>query len=220
MRLGLFRDLAIEEWEQCGSFLEKMDSLLAEEDHGWQSIMDEEVRIAEEDPNVDGDYLAGFDEIRNEHTRELHEFRTILNNSVFVHSYSIFEHKMVRMCESLKTKHNFSSSIMDKDCRPNIWRVNKYIKQHYGSKLLDVLDWRAVRKYSEIRNRIVHDEAFVSSNWDLKAYAEKSGILTNGRNSRIEITRPYCEEAIKVFRHFMAEVLDAKPITTSSQSNP
>ena len=229
MRVGLFRELAIGEWEQCTNFLETMESLLVEADHSWQHRMDEE------SPDVDEDYRAEFEEIRDEYSQELCEFKVILTNSSFVYSYSLFEHRMVRMCKRLEKKHNLPSSIECIRDSSVTNSIKKYIRQYYGEELFRrAKEWGEIQTYRKIRNQIVHREGIIHDddcNCDsveniihhagnarkkckyLIKYANGKGLLAStDKNPHLELKRPFCEEAIGTFKQFMVKVWRAEPI--------
>lgn len=122
MKIGLFNDLAIGEWEQHELFLDKMDSLLAEDACSWRREMDEKARqVTEED-------RADFDEIRSDYSKELDDFKIILTNSSFVYSYSLFENSLIRMCRRSQDIHNSPHSIKS---RAGILDAKKYMKKSW-----------------------------------------------------------------------------------------
>lgn len=221
MKIGDSKDripIHEEDWEQYRYYLDEMESSLQKLTSDLQS------KRQKEEPQVPDEYMVGFDSYYDDRFYTLTQFEIFLLNSFFSFSYFLFEHALMEMCERSKTNRGSSSSIKDMPKQDTLEQVKNYMKglgmafPPSGGK---DREWNDIQIYNKIRNAIAHNGAIILPK-DMKVllpYAKRKEILADSRTSpRLELSRPFCEEAINTFHHFLLRVWEADPKPTPPPS--
>ncbi len=210
-----------EEWGQCREYLQSMFS------HIKKALCElEEERIEASDHVVDELFLEimeGYDARHEDFVR----FEVFLLNSFFSYSYFLFERALLEMCERSKTNRGSSTSFKAVRGRDTLKLVKNYMKG-FGITFPPCggkdREWSDIQIYNKIRNAIAHNGAIIPSSKDMKSvlpYAKRKRILAGtDTNPRLELTRPFCEEAIDTFHHFLRRVWEADPKPTVTAPTP
>ena len=212
MKIGLMalEEMAIEfEWQKYNGFLEVMEPYLSELTTNWnQEIEDKAQELEDEEER--SDFFAFFaDDYEN-----FRQFNVILANSFFSTAYFFFEHSLMMMCQRTKTIHDCPFAVTDINARTNLDRAKKYMKRLGVQFPSNVPEWSEIKRYNTVRNAIAHNGGIVLPNWracELE-FVKRKGILAGaGNNTRLELTRSFCEEALVTFQRFLVQVARADP---------
>lgn len=161
------------------------------------------------------------DEERREFLRELNEddyynflqFKAILLNSFFTGSYALFEYHLRQLCRISEGEEFYASG------------AAKHLTKLGIAFPSDTTEWKNIKRYRAIRNKIVHEGGSVEKEWSDLDYAKGKGILEPPRY--IKVTRPFCDEACNDFVNFLLKVYEAihsdansvEPAAPSGQSS-
>ena len=131
------------------------------------------------------------------------QFMAIAFNSFFASSFALFEHTLFGICRRAQR---------DADCPIPVELLSSRNSVDNAKKYLEVLgiefpsgasEWQEIRRYREIRNKIMHQGATLSEGNDLLAYAEEKQITSRWGERKLELTRLFCEEAIETQKQFI-----------------
>ena len=189
------------QWKIHRQFLEEVESYLTDIVDKWhqqaQGIEDEEER-------------KFFYEVREDAYSDICEYHDILLNSFFSTSLALFEHQLVRLCDSAQRREKTPFSVKDLGSRNYMDNAKTYLKRLDVKFPADTSEWSNIRIYQEIRNKIIHEGGYVPCRWGHFDYAKKKGIISNGGiRLRLELTRQICEEAVRDFEKFIMMVYKA-----------
>ena len=212
MKIGIMdlEEMVIDfEWQKYSGFLETMEPYLSELTTDWnQEIEDMAQKIEDEDERSD------FYSFYADDYETFHQFNVILANSFFSAAYFLFEHSLMRMCQRSKTNHKCRFSVTDINARTNLDRAKKYMKRLDIRFPSDAPEWTDIKRYNKIRNAIAHSGGIVLPNWRACEldFVEAKGILVGADiNPRLELTRSFCDEALRTFKRFLLKVAKADP---------
>ena len=131
----------------------------------------------------------------------------ILMNTFFAGAYALFEYHLIKICKLAQRRRNFPLSLKDLR-RPILESVQKYLKGLDGISLTNTKEWPRIKKYSDIRNRIMHSGGYiVGQNSDFDNFAEAHGIVSHELISgpSLELTPEFCRKALDDFERFLIE---------------
>ena len=134
------------------------------------------------------------------------QFTAIMFGSLFVASYALFEHSLLAICDRAREHACCPIPVGMLGSRDMTGNSKKYLNALGIEFPPGAGEWGEINRYKEIRNKIVHGGSAVSKGTELYRYVEKKRILSAGgaKASRfLEITRPFCEEAIENERQFI-----------------
>ncbi len=120
-------------------------------------------------------------------------FRELLNNSIYLVIYSVFETEFKNLCE-LSGEH-FKSNLKVNDIASRggyVGQCKKYMEKVIKLDLDDLNnEWIKIKKHQLIRNSIAHNSgALKSVNSDLKSFIQKeTGIIINQNENKIYIKK-------------------------------
>lgn len=140
----------------------KFDPIKAYLDHSDQMIKlhKEEVKrrydLWEKERGQDNEIPEAYDILEEEIINNA-EFGKILNNSVFLTIYSMFEHELLNICLICKKAEGLALGPKDLTGRNYIGQCKKFITKLVGVNL-DSLnqEWEKIQKYQQLRNTITH----------------------------------------------------------------
>ena len=140
--------------------------------------------------------LLGGEESRGE------EFKTILFNSLFAASFALFEHKLYAVCRQVQQATGNPFSAEDIRGRNRIDSIKKYIEAFGIEVPLADSEWQELRRYQEVRNKIMHEGAALPDSGDLARYARDHEIASSWTGRELELNRAFCDEAIRNLEQF------------------
>lgn len=140
------------------------------------------------------------------------EYSNILNNSVFLTIYSIFENEFLKLCELCQNLENLNISPKDIKEANYIEQCQKYIKKVLKINL-DRLnnEWIEIKSYQEIRNSIAHGNNIIKSpNQEIKKFIITShGISIDLNNNKIKIDSiDFLKTFIDKLTDFLSKLID------------
>lgn len=207
--MGNFRNLEAKS-------LERMEKLLVS-----VSILDESLKLYEENldktmkavtEKIDPDdwrYYAA--EIYSEYHEVQEELPIVIQHSVLVHVYSIFESILNKLCAIHKREKSLAISLADLK-HDGILRAKIYIKKVSCSEFPDnSKEWPDILLINKIRNIIVHSDSHLSKEKhpdfeNIKKYIEETEGLRLSENSDIVISNNYIKFTINTFKIFLTEL--------------
>ena len=146
----------------------------------------------------------------NSHSDEYHErmeFRAILMNSFFSASFALFENQLLRICRSAQRNSGSPFSVRDLGSSSPIDRAKTYLQKLGVAFPADTADWQEVTRYREIRNKIMHEGGELPTTGDVTDFANARQIVsTSGVDLNLELTRQFCEDALRLLKRFLLEV--------------
>jgi len=131
--------------------------LLDEKDDFQKEVDDAASSISEEDKQ---DY---YDFRSDDYWKLADVFPNILRTSLFVTTYSLFEHRLNRLCQDYQRERGLPLSVTDLT-GSGIARAQAYIKKVLSIKFPDNLaEWKSMLLFNKMRNAFVHNEGILKS---------------------------------------------------------
>ena len=194
------------EWERHRRFIELLEPRLDEALKDWQQAMD---KVASEiDDEIQRDQF--IDNYVDDY-QDFQQHQVILVNSFFTASWALFEYHLTRLCDLVQRCTGTPFSV--KDFGGSFTDVAKDYLKKLGVSFPagDAPEWPRIKGYQEIRNKIMHQGAIVSSEWGNYEYADSKGIINDNMEwtPRLELTREFCDEAVGDFERFLGKVISA-----------
>lgn len=190
------------EWEVLNSYLEFLESHLVETLRDWEQTIDQEAQ------KIDDEYER--DDFYDFHSDEYYQrlsFRGILMNSFFLASFALFENQLMRICERAQRNSGSPFSVRDLGSSSPTNRAKKYLRKLGVAFPAETPEWQEITDFRSIRNKIMHAGGVVTCQDPVAAFAkEKQIVIHRGGNSNLELTRPFCDDALLSFRLFLLEV--------------
>ena len=190
-------------WELYSRFLSLMEPHIEETIKIWEEEFGQKLEVIE-DSRIRDDFLS----IHVDEIHELFELRAILMNSFFSASYALFEHQLVEICETAKEYAGSPFSVDDLKHSP-LDRVKQYLTNLGVDLPVDTPEWRQVKMYQEIRNKLMHEGGIISSRWDHFRHCKDIGIIEEDSAPRLVLTQTFCDEALNDFKNFLIDVHQA-----------
>lgn len=200
-QVGTFQHLFItHEWKLHRDFLEVMESQLREFLEKWQGDLNQTAS------EIDDEYERyDFYDIYFEDQQVMREYEALLMNSFFVASFALFENQLRRICDYLYRRQPSPNAVGK--FHGNVPSAGKYMAKFDIPFPSDEPEWSRIDKYRKIRNKVVHSGGYVFPNWDIFTFADGEGIVGgSGSEQKLELTRPFCEQAVLDFESFMLKV--------------
>jgi hypothetical protein len=148
-----FTDLKFDELQSYAAALER-----ALKQQQTELEQEADAQTAKMTPQQKAEYI----DFASDHFYQLGEtFPKILRYSLFVHTYSVFEHTLFRIAEDIKALKGLSLSA--RELRDDgITRVKTYLKKVAGLPFPDTSPgWNDIIALSSIRNLISHNEGYL-----------------------------------------------------------
>jgi hypothetical protein len=141
------------------------------------------------------------------------EFPYILRNSFFVSAYSLFEFDIDIICRKLKTTKQIPINLNDLSGYL-LKRLKLYFKLAAVEYSFNSKTWKAINKYSKLRNCIVHSNGLLKKDdKDYKTlinYVKEKDIIKERyiisdevAEQEIGLTRKFCEEVVETMQKFI-----------------
>ena len=128
-------------------------------------------------------------------------------NSFFLASFALFENQLMRICRRAQRNCGNSSSVKDLRSPSPTDRAKKYLRKLGVEFPAETSEWQEITKYREIRNKIAHEGGVLPLQGHIADFAKSKQIVTAwGGNLNLELTRPFCDDALSRFRRFLLEV--------------
>ena len=196
------RSLISHRWELQGRFLDLVEPHLDNTLRDWEQAIERQAQqIDDEDVR---------DEFYEFHSDEYHErlgFRGILMNSFFSASFALFENQLMRICRSAQRNYGSPFSVKDLGSSSPPDRAKTYLQKLGVLFPVDTAEWREITKYREIRNKIIHEGGDLPLEGHVTDFAKAKQIVSTwGGSPNLELTRPFCDEALGNLRRFLLEV--------------
>ena len=187
------------EWKKHREFLDIMQAQLTYFLEDAEEELKEKFQQLEEH-DKDGLYDFYIDDLH-----ELRQHETLLMNSFFVASFSLLEHQLNRFCRNIRMRLACSFSVSD------LRGSSTDRARSYATKLgvpfpKDTPEWREIRKYQDIRNKITHTGGYVTSNWNRFGFVRTKKLVDTSEQQQlyhVELTKEFCDEALDNFERFM-----------------
>lgn len=196
--------------ENLREYLRTMASCLTEElerfnawiDHEAEKITDEEERE------------RFFDFYQDDHWRRSDVFPNMMHSSLFVSTYSFFEHQMMSVCDHVQRRRGFAVSVKDVQGRGYIGQVQTYLKKVAEIEFPDgSQEWQAIKNFQTIRNAIVHRDGELNQDAavTLKSFLESNHAKLDEYN-RVHLTTEFCKAFIDAVEAFFMLLLKSKGV--------
>lgn len=139
------------------------------------------------------------------------EFPNILNQSIYLTIYSIFENEFFELCEYCKNEENLKISPKDIKGQNYIDQCRKYITKVLNVNLDNLNgNWIQIIKYQVIRNSIAHNNGVIkSATPDILVFIERSeGISIDNTKSKIKIESiDFLKKLIDNLTDFLSKII-------------
>lgn len=190
------------EWEILSKYLDLLERYLANTFQDWERAIEQEAR------QIDDKFQRSeYYEFRSDEYHEHLSFRDILMNSFFLASFALFENQLMRICWRAQRNCGNSSSVKDIRSSSPTDRAKKYLRKLGVEFPAETSEWQEITDYRKIRNTIAHEGGVLPPEGDIAAFAKSKQIVTDwGGNLNLELTRPFCDDALCRFRQFLLEV--------------
>ncbi len=153
----------------------------------------------------DEDERSIFYEFHSEEYAERQQFRYILMNSFFSASFALFEHHLLRICENARRRSKNPFSVKDLKSSSATDNAKEYLRKLGVGFPSGTSTWEEITKYRTIRNKIMHEGGSLPRRGSITDYAKQKQIASGGGVS-LELTRPFCEEALDNMKLFLLDV--------------
>ena len=195
---------ATREMEIYRRFLCRLDPLVEESLRESMDSIDSEVRSLREEFDRDN-----YQEFLLDLQTEDEHFKVILMNSFFCSSFALFEYHLARLCQRVQSFSGSPFSVKDLGGASSTDRAKKYLETLGVNFPAQGYDWKEITTYREIRNRIMHEGGSLPESGDIVDYAEKKQIVPSPGERELELTRDFCEEALRNLERFFKQVNQA-----------
>ena len=190
------------EWELQSRYLNLLEPYLAKTLQDWDQAIEQQAQQIDDE----GERSEFYDF----HSDEYHDhlgLRVILMNSFFQASFALFENQLMRICRRAQRNCGSPFSVRDLRSSSPTARAKKYLRKLGVEFPAETPKWQEITKYRQIRNKITHEGGILPPQEQIEDFAKAKQIVNpSGGNSNLELTRPFCDEAIKNFEQFMLEV--------------
>ena len=174
----------------------QLNSLLRER----KEVLEEVMNSTEEAVEAELAGLLYDEEERGE------QFKGILFNSFFLASFALFEHKLQTICRRAQAAMGSPFSVDDLGRSAVLDRSKKYLTKLGVDFPAQDSDWKEIRNYADIRNRLMHEGGNLPKNGNLTAYAVSRQIVSEWNERELVLTRSFCEEAVNNLEGFALRV--------------
>ena len=175
----------------------QLDSLL----RGRTDFLREAAESTTEEAVQNGLYgLLHYEEEQGE------QFKSILFNSFFAASFALFEYKLLTICQRAQTAMGSPFSVDDIRSQSILDRSKSYLTRLGVCFPAQDSDWQVIKKYREIRNKLMHEGGLLSESGELTAYALSKEIASDRNGRELVLTRSFCEEAVNNLKGFVLRV--------------
>ena len=138
------------------------------------------------------------------------KLKPILFNSFFVASVALFEHKLSTICHGAQRTVDTPFTVDDMRSSSPTVRAKTYLERLGVNFPVQDTAWQEITNYQKLRNKIMHAGAVLSDKTELLKYAEMRQIASSwGGRQMVEMTRPFCEEAIDNLTQFLLKLYRA-----------
>lgn len=188
-------------------FLDSLESRVEEALQDWQQDIDKEAERIE-----DEEYRAAFYEFHSEEYYDIQHYKVILMNSFFTSCFALFEYHLVRICEGVQQRTQSPFSINDLKPRSITERAKVYLTKLGIAFPSDSPEWSEIARYQQIRNKIMHAGGSIEPAGKEAEYIKSKGLEPSWRIdgkphfAQLELTRPFCEEALDHFNRFLLKL--------------
>ena len=189
-------------WELHSRFLDLVEPHLENTLRDWKEAIEKQAQELD-----DEDARDMFYDFHSDEYHERLEFKGILMNSFFSASFALFENQLTEICQS--AQQNSGSPFSPKDLRSSspVDRARTYLRTLGVPFRVDTSAWRQITIYREIRNKIMHEGGALPLDGHVTEFAKVEQIVsTRAGKPRLELTRPFCDDALGNLRLFLLEV--------------
>lgn len=96
---------------------------------------------------------------------EFNQFSSLLYNSFFIMSYSIFERNLFEICAYCQDVENEQHAVNEIQAKSYIDQCRKYLEKVIGVSLFAIQnEWSEIKKYQYIRNAVAHNNGVLKEN--------------------------------------------------------
>ncbi len=199
------RFLISHRWELHSRFLDLVEPHLEDTLRDWEQTIEQQAQQID-----DEDARDEFYEFHSDEYHERLEFRGILMNSFFSASFALFENQLMRICRSAQRKCGSPFSVRDLGSSSPTDRAKTYLQKLGVPFPAETAEWQEITKYREIRNTIMHEGGDLPLEGHVTDFAKAKQIVsTQGGRPNLELTRPFCEDALGNLRRFLLELHQA-----------
>ena len=196
------RILISHKWEIHSRFLDLVEPHLEKTLRDWEQAVEQHAQQIDEE-----EARAEFYEFHSDEYHERMEFGVILMNSFFSASFALFENQLLWMCRSAQRHSGSPFSVRDLGSSSPIDRAKLYLQRLGVAFPADTQEWHEVTRYREIRNKIMHEGGELPSTGDITDFANAKRIASTwSGNPTLELTRQFCDDALKLLKRFLLEV--------------
>ena len=196
------RFLISHKWRLHSQFLDLVEPHLEKTLQVWEQAVEQQGQLIK-----DEDERNEFYEYHSEEYHEQLEFRVILMNSYFSACIALLENQLLRICRRAQRSCGSPFSVYDLGSASYTDRAKRYLEKLDVAFPADTPEWQRITRYRVIRNKIMHEDGAIPPEGDITDFAKAQKIVsTSGGNPRLDLTRPFCDEAVEVMRRFLLDV--------------
>ena len=175
--------------------------------HLEDTLRDGEQPIEQQAQQIDDEDAR--DEFKEFHSDEYHErleFRGILMNSVFSAPFALFENQLMRICRIAQRHCGNPFSVKNLGSSSPIDRAKTYLQKLGVPFPADTAEWQEIIKYREVGNKIMHEGGDLPLEGPVSDFAKAKQIVSTwGGCPNLELTRQFCDDALRTLRRFLLE---------------
>ena len=189
------------EWNLLSRYLDLLEPYLAKTMRDWEQALDQKAEKIDDEGERTDFYEFHSDEY-DEHLR----FRGTLMNSFFLASFALFENQLMRICQSAQHNSRSPFSVNDLGRYSPTDRAKKYLLKLGVAFPAETSEWQEITKYREIRNKIMHEGGFLPVQAQIASFTKEKEIVTPfGGSLKLELTRPFCNDALSNMRRLLLD---------------
>ena len=195
-------DLLSYQWELHSRYLDSLEPYLANTLRDWEQAIEQQAQQIDNE-----DQRSEFYDFHSDEYLEHLGFRSILMNSFFLASFALLENQLMRICKSVQRHSGSPFSVRDLGSSSPTNGAKLYLRKLGVEFPAGTPDWNEITKYRGIRNKIMHEGGGLPPQGHITDFAKSKQIVTGwSENLIIELTRPFCDDALGTFRRFSLEV--------------
>jgi len=202
---GIFEGTTVYQLDILSRYLDLLEPHIEQSRQEWKK--DIEARASSiEDPEEKDEFF----DWHSDTNWDFEEYHSIFCNYFLVTVYAAMEARLGQLCEMVRRKRKLRISWSDlKD--GGLGKASKYLElvgEIQSPKQEN--EWKTVRMYGELRNRIVHDGARISKNNEAlwKFAKEKDLIVEAGAHpdDLIKVSPGFCREVLQDTKMFLLHI--------------
>ena len=187
--------------------LEIVERQLEEDFQTWQR------ETAEAKIEITGDdHLQWYVDKSIDESLERDVYMGIFLSSLFVSSFAMFEHELMRIYDYVKRDAMTPFSVKDFERRDYMESAKDYLKKLGVVVPADTLEWKQATNYRTIRNKIMHEGGYLGESDGILCFATENEILIEHQVIKgtkefdLRLTREFCDRVLNDMERVQLQV--------------